>query len=88
MGFEEEIHRMLSGTYNYTEPPAKATVLSVANGKANIKLIGVDMEPFQEVPILKPPFDGIGDINLIKNDTVLVEFTDGSLSGPVIIGKI
>lgn len=88
MGFEEELDRMMGTKYNWVEPTAIGEVLSTDGTKVTVKIQGTNMEPFQEVPILTPPFTDIGTMNLIKGDMVLLAFISGSLSGPIIIGRI
>lgn len=88
MGFEEELDRMMKDKYNFVQPTSIGTVLATDGISVTVKLQGVDMEPFQEVPVLKPPFADIGIMDLVKGDTVLLAFIQGSLSGPIVIGRL
>jgi len=83
-----EIKRAMSPYFNYVEPPVFATVTRVHATTVDLSLqVGEDAVPFPKVPVLKPCF-GSESLNLVIGDRVLLIFQAGSITAPVVVGKL
>lgn len=83
-----EIKRAMSPYFNYVEPSVFATVTRVHTTNVDISLaVGENNIPFSNVPILKPCY-GTESLNLAIGDKVLLIFRAGSITAPVIVGKL
>nr|WP_319372447.1 hypothetical protein [uncultured Methanobacterium sp.] len=85
---DQEIKRAMAPYFNHVEPSVFATVTRVHATNVDITLaVGEDTIPFYNVPVLKPCY-GSESLNLAIGDKVLLIFQAGSITAPVIVGKL
>lgn len=88
MGLDDEIYRAMKNKFNHVEPTVIGTVIGTNGITVTVHVPSQEMEPYQDVPVVKPPFEGVGDMNLVNGDQVLLAFIQGYLNGPIVIGRV